>query len=253
MTTMRKVPLAWESLEDAFENNAPQVHSYLQLESGEVLRLVDGTVDPDLLARIVADPDYLPVAPVSSREQYRWMEHFIQTVEDETLHEALTHSIDGKGAFRRFKDVLMAHPVDRERWFKFRTERLRDCMTSWLETHGLEAGPRPEWRVPTAEEVLPEVERRGDRVRVQHTRARRSDLERAKLHELVDKLPSRGLDTALAFLEFSLARRPMVLPDVDATDVDATVGDDATQDAANDAAIDGASPDSSSTLDDGAD
>ena len=32
---------------------------------------------------------------------------------------------EGKGAFRRFKDVLMGFPVDRERWFAFRSERLR--------------------------------------------------------------------------------------------------------------------------------
>jgi len=220
MTELRKVPLAWESLEDAFENNAPQVHSYLQLESGEVLRLVDGTADPELVQRVAADPLYVPVAPVSSREQYRWMEHFIDTVEEEALTEALAASIDGKGAFRRFKDALMAYPVDRERWFKFRSERLRDCMNSWLDTHGIEAAPRPTWTVPTAEDVLPEVERRVDRSRAQKGRALRSDHEREKLHALVDKLPSRALDTALAFLEFTLARRPMPRPDAPASDLD---------------------------------
>ena len=30
---------AVEALEDAFENNSPEVHSYLQLETGEVLRI----------------------------------------------------------------------------------------------------------------------------------------------------------------------------------------------------------------------
>ena len=36
------MPIAWEALEDAFENNAPEVHSYLHLENGEVIRIVDG-------------------------------------------------------------------------------------------------------------------------------------------------------------------------------------------------------------------
>ena len=39
-TKMREVPIGWEALEDAFENNAPEVHSYLHLQSGEVLRIV---------------------------------------------------------------------------------------------------------------------------------------------------------------------------------------------------------------------
>ncbi len=40
---LRDVPIDWEALEDAFENNAPEVHSYLHLGSGEVLRVVDGS------------------------------------------------------------------------------------------------------------------------------------------------------------------------------------------------------------------
>ncbi|MBK6579049.1 MAG: hypothetical protein IPG17_23245 [Sandaracinaceae bacterium] len=140
------VPVAWEALEDAFENNSPEVHSYLQLETGEVLRIVDGVADPSMHARVIADPIYLRIDPVSSREQYRWMERFIATVDDLDLRHNLLAAIDGKGAFRRFKDALMGHPVDRERWFTFRSERLRSCMEAWLTTHGITAAERPAWR-----------------------------------------------------------------------------------------------------------
>src|SRR4051794_37841999 len=68
---IRDVPVDWEALEDAFENNAPEVHSYLHLTTGEVLRIVDGVADPQMHARIAADPTYLRIDPVSSREQYR--------------------------------------------------------------------------------------------------------------------------------------------------------------------------------------
>ncbi|MCA9532401.1 MAG: hypothetical protein KC593_01935 [Myxococcales bacterium] len=144
------VPVAWEALEDAFENNSPEVHSYLQLETGEVLRIVDGVADPAMHARVIAEPTYLRIDPVSSREQYRWMERFIATVDDLELRHDLLAAIDGKGAFRRFKDALMGHPVDRERWFTFRSERLRACMEAWLTTHGITAAERPAWRVPEA-------------------------------------------------------------------------------------------------------
>src|SRR5512134_1965552 len=113
---VRDVPVDWEALEDAFENNAPEVHSYLQLTTGEVLRVVDGIADPEMHARIASDTDYLRVDPVSSREQYRWMERFIPMVEEPELRERLVRAIDGKGAFRRFKDVLMSFGPERERW-----------------------------------------------------------------------------------------------------------------------------------------
>ncbi|HEX2677196.1 MAG TPA: UPF0158 family protein, partial [Polyangiales bacterium] len=134
-TTLRKVPVAWEALEDAFENNAPEVHSYLNVDSGDVIRIVDGVAEPTMHTRIASDPHYVVVDPVSSREQYRWMERYIATVEEPDLHQKLVASIDGKGAFRRFKDVLMSFPVDRERWFTFRSERLRTAMQAWLDAH----------------------------------------------------------------------------------------------------------------------
>ncbi|HEX7665105.1 MAG TPA: hypothetical protein VF407_11355, partial [Polyangiaceae bacterium] len=93
----REVPVDWEALEDAFENNAPEVHSYLHLTTGEVLRVVDGVADPQMHVRIASDGNYLRIDPVSSREQYRWMERYIPMVEDPELSAKLTQAIDGKG------------------------------------------------------------------------------------------------------------------------------------------------------------
>jgi len=214
------VPVAWEALEDAFENNAPEVHSYLHFDTGEVIRIVDGVADPSMHTRIIGDSRYLRIDPVSSREQYRWMERFIATVEDEELRRRLNIAIDGKGAFRRFKDALVNHPVDRERWFAFRSERLRSCMESWLTAHGIHSVERPTWHVPTADEVqevLPEAEhpaeeqdRRASQVTVSHA-------HRQRLHELVDSLSSSDIEMAGTFLEFLRGRRHASTPDVDAT------------------------------------
>jgi hypothetical protein len=205
---LREVPISWESLEDAFENNAHEVHSYLHLETGEVIRVVDGVADPTMHSRIMSDPLYLRVDPVSSREQYRWMEHFIAEVEDDELKQMLLAAIDGKGAFRRFKDVLIAYPVDRERWFTFRSARLRECMEGWLLAHDIKTVERPEWKVPSAEEVKSQVEN-GAAVEVQARKKRASttDAARARLRELVELLAARDVDSALAFLEFLRDRR----------------------------------------------
>ena len=209
-TPRRKVPVAWEALEDAFENNAPEVHSYLHLLNGEVIRVVDGVADPATHARIAADSNYLRVDPVSSREQYRWMERFIATVEEGPLRQKLLQSIDGKGAFRRFKDVLVAYPVDRERWFAFRSERLRTCMESWLEAQGVEAVARPEWQVPTADDVRPQLESPERVVRRPPPPAPRFagvEANRARAHDMIDGLGPRDLEAAIAYLEFLRERR----------------------------------------------
>jgi len=212
------VPVAWEALEDAFENNAPEVHSYLHFDTGEVIRIVDGVADPSMHTRIIGDSRYLRIDPVSSREQYRWMERFIATAEDEELRRRLNIAIDGKGAFRRFKDALVSHPVDRERWFAFRSERLRSCMESWLTAHGIHSVERPTWHVPTADEVLPEVEPPAapePPPRVSEVAV--SDAPRHRLHELVDGLAPHQLEEAGTFLEFLHSRRRAPAPPRKAT------------------------------------
>ena len=212
------VPVAWEALEDAFENNAPEVHSYLHFDTGEVIRIVDGVADPSMHTRIMNDARYLRIDPVSSREQYRWMERFIATVEDEELRRRLNIAIDGKGAFRRFKDALMSHPVDRERWFAFRSERLRSCMESWLTAHGIHSVERPTWHVPTAREVQPdEVSKPAERSEKPAIRPAIDDAKRKRLHELVDGLASRDFEMAQTYLEFLRDRRPPSKPPVKAS------------------------------------
>src|SRR5437016_12028815 len=73
------------------------------------------------------------------------MERFIPMVDDLELRDQLGAAIDGKGAFRRFKDVLMSHGAERERWFAFRSERLRVFMEAWLAAHALKPIPRVVW------------------------------------------------------------------------------------------------------------
>ena len=203
---LRSVPVDWEALEDAFENNAPEVHSYLHLQTGEVLRIVDGVADPQMHARIAADANYLRIDPVSSREQYRWMERYIPMVEDAELRAKLAVSIDGKGAFRRFKDVLMSYATERERWFAFRSERLRIFMEAWLNAHALRAVPRPVLvpepagdeaaaQPPEPREVAAPESREG-------RRPRGSDALRKALREATEMLNVRELETLAAFAEF---------------------------------------------------
>jgi hypothetical protein len=226
-TPVRDIPIDWEALEDAFENNAPEVHSYLHLVTGDVLRVVDGVADPQMHARIAADQNYLRIDPVSSREQYRWMERYIPMVEQPELQAKLAQAIDGKGAFRRFKDVLMSYASERERWFAFRSERLRIFMEAWLSAHALNPVARPVWTpdsgpppesasgatvaamaaamaaapasVPSApiREEPRETARRGKSV----------ETLRKNLREIADALGPRDLDTLTAFAEFLKARR----------------------------------------------
>lgn len=198
------VPVDWEALEDAFENNAPEVHSYLHISTGEVLRVVDGIADPEMHTRIASDANYMRVDPVSSREQYRWMERFIPMVDETDLRNRLAQAIDGKGAFRRFKDVLMAHAAERERWFAFRSERLRVFMEAWLTAHAL----KPVARAAAAPEADATPKPAGiSQEQLSGRRVRGAEALRRQLRELAEALGARDLEKVVTFAEFVKARR----------------------------------------------
>ena len=55
------------------------------------------------------------------------------------LEESLEVAINGRGAFRHFKDVLQEHPQERERWFAFQKQRAHRRILRWLETEDIVA------------------------------------------------------------------------------------------------------------------
>jgi hypothetical protein len=133
---MRSIKVNWDSLEIAFERNAPDLHSYIDRDTGEVLVVVDSLPEDAEKRRAVADdPErYVKIDPASSREQYRWMERFVASVQEPQLRERLLIAIDGKGAFRRFKDVLLSYPSERERWFNYRANLLHFHINQWFQS-----------------------------------------------------------------------------------------------------------------------
>lgn len=203
----RQSPVRWDDLTAAFENNAPDVHSFLNVTTGHVLRVVDGSPGADeILARVSRDPDSIVVEPVSSRDQYRWMERFIETTEDAELRDRLTAAIDGKGAFRRFKDVLLSYPDERERWFQFRQDLLKVEMDGWLASLNIEAVTPPAPEPPPPDEAAT-----AETVAAAEGAAARSagaEVLRRKLHQVADQVPGRDLAAALSYLEYLRDRRP---------------------------------------------
>ncbi len=200
-----KVAVDWVELEGALENNSPELHSFLNVVTGDVIRIFEGGEGAESrLKQSESSPDYVYIEPVSSREQYRWMEEFIEIVEEPTLKDKLNIAIDGKGAFRRFKDVLVGYPVERERWFQKRAAKLRTHMTDWLTSkHVIPTNTPPVEGENAHQEETPRP--RGD----SESRSYReggADLRNAA-HEMIDLVPSRELPTAVAFLEFLRGRR----------------------------------------------
>lgn len=203
------IPIDWDALETAVERNAPDTESFLDKTSGQVVTIVQGDPEAGLLKRRVADAitNFIRIEPASSREQYRWMERFVTSVEDDSLRERLIISIDGKGAFRRFKDVLLAFPAERERWFSYRSDLLHWHIHGWLEANQLESSVEPPWGEPKPPPELPVVEGKP----VVHGAEAPGEALRREARELIDGIAAIDLPSAIAFLEFLRERGSQAL------------------------------------------
>lgn len=95
------------------------------------------------------DPDdedeqrWLHVFCEGSRTGYRDMEIFIDNLEDDRLADRLARAIPGRGAFRRFKDVLAESSDLLDRWYGFSNDRHRGRARAWLAGQGYAPTPKP--------------------------------------------------------------------------------------------------------------
>jgi hypothetical protein len=182
-STPRRVPLKLADLVDAFEMGSDMVDQYLDLETGEVIPITDDirsemrAIEQDLPAHLEGDelraaiieavenrgvPEWMDEQLVEamqiegglgtrfieiplpdSRNGYADMELFIETVTNPALQERLWSAINGRGAFRRFKDALIGYPEERERWFAFKADRVRARVLEWLAEESIEPAEGP--------------------------------------------------------------------------------------------------------------
>jgi len=126
-----------DELCEAMDDSSYENEHFLDRETGEILFVPEYTDDEEsekLKERIEEDSErYERIPKAESHEGYQDMVDFIATVDNERLVELLEVAINGKGAFRRFKDVLLNYPEERERWFQFKDERMEERALEWLD------------------------------------------------------------------------------------------------------------------------
>jgi Uncharacterised protein family (UPF0158)/Nucleotidyltransferase domain len=139
---------------NALEDHSWEHTWWLDPESGEVVFWSDysreqGEPDPESRGLIGIDP-------IPSHEGYGDMEDFIALVRDPRARELLARAIEGRGAFRRFKDTLLEFRELREAWFRFHDARMERRALEWLTDEGLVDRDVAEQAMPDDPE-LPEI------------------------------------------------------------------------------------------------
>lgn len=136
MKKMKKLDpasLDLEMLAEALEDHSPDASWWIDPNTGEVLFWTDAAPE----GPHPAERGYRRVEPLDSSESYRDMADFIGRLRDRRARDLLGRAIEGRGAFRRFKDTLHELPEVRSAWFAFHDARMARRAVDWLREEGL--------------------------------------------------------------------------------------------------------------------
>jgi hypothetical protein len=134
---LRPLPVDLEQLSDVLEGDPMNGDGRIDLQTGDVWP--EPAFDYGGVIQEEDEEDeerWLRVHCEGSRDGYRDMERFIGTVRDPDRADLLDVAITGRGAFRRFRDVLARWPEESERWHAFSTDRQRGRARAWLADAG---------------------------------------------------------------------------------------------------------------------
>jgi hypothetical protein len=133
-----------------------QATSYLNKKTGEVVLLIDEEwltdeeeesseelpewqrevlmVKKDILQNL---ENYAELPSKVEINEYRIMEDFCRSLEDQRIFEKLSGAIKGRGAFRRFKDNIIRLGIE-DQWYKYKEEVLKRMAIEWCEENNID-------------------------------------------------------------------------------------------------------------------
>lgn len=126
---------------DAIEMVDDNYTYFLDLETGDSVFLADelitGLDNEGLEDEIEENLErYLRLPTKFEIHEYHIMEEFIWTLKGERA-DKLDCAIRGRGAFRRFKDLVDRMGISQQ-WYDFQAEYYRKLAIDWCQEHGLE-------------------------------------------------------------------------------------------------------------------
>jgi hypothetical protein len=172
---MRKLKVDFDEIQKAMEDVVRDSFDYfLDLETGEIIALSEDVLsvmksnlhedeydeigddieyiefdeEPELpewmedememiMEILFNEERYVRIPERQSGEAYITMKNFSETLSDHRLKEKLSAALNGKGAFARFKSVLIDYPKERKRWHGYNAKAMKKAIIDWLGSLGV--------------------------------------------------------------------------------------------------------------------
>jgi len=125
---------AWQILRESVDDD---MADYEEVEFDEVADIPEWMEDEIELALnifISEKERYMRIPERNPRHCFAAMIEFTRGLENVELKAKLTSILDGKGAFRRFKDALEHYPQERKLWYGFNAKTAKQEIEGWLKS-----------------------------------------------------------------------------------------------------------------------
>ncbi|MEO6598012.1 MAG: UPF0158 family protein [Planctomycetota bacterium] len=142
----RKIHVDMDDLLSAIDSHGDEAIPHFHTKTGAVEYWTDLDEIGDDAPFDPEDPDWQAVPRRESHRAFRAMEQFIDGIDEPDVQEKLRITLGGRGAFRRFRDVLARYPDLRTQWEVAEHTALLDLALAWLAA--LEIEPTYELRRP---------------------------------------------------------------------------------------------------------
>ena len=123
---------------DALDFTNDEIEYYYNPDNGEIFMSNIGEfedLNEDELDELFEKSIMLPTR--YDINEYEMMEDFAETIEDTRLQNQLYISLNGSGAFRRFKDTCINFDIIND-WYKFRDEKYKELAINWCKDNNIE-------------------------------------------------------------------------------------------------------------------
>ena len=131
MVTLSKIIEGLEMVDDIVDcYYNPEKDEIFLSNIGEYEELSEDEID-ELFEKSIILPSQYEI------NEYQMMEDFIHTIENLEIKNNLQRLIQGKGAFRRFKDYCAEMDIIQE-WYKYRDEQSKEIAIYWCKQNELE-------------------------------------------------------------------------------------------------------------------
>lgn len=152
-------PLSLKILADTLDAMMDEWQYYLNKDTGEIIEIqteylavAEDTAEDDSLdefdswekdciqeARDIVEnwESYIRLPECDEINEYQIMLNFSESIAAENLRKNLSRALEGRGAFRRFKDTIQRYNLE-QKWYSFKYDAVYEIAKDWCDMNGIE-------------------------------------------------------------------------------------------------------------------